>query len=83
MFFGCVFHVVFGILLLVCSGSITSVGELGKRELFFMLSFTCNYVFSDRKGFFFLLVLRMGCVILLWHSFGLTYDYFATPFRYR
>ena len=58
-----------------CSGSITS----GKRELFFLLSFTCNYVVSvgwaylltgDRrqtKQFCFLdvdrLVVGKGCVI--------------------
>ena len=48
-----------------CSGSLTS---LGKRELFLLLSFTCNYVVSVSRGFLFLLVLGMGCVILLWHS---------------
>ena len=53
-----------------CSGSITLVG---KRELIFLLSFSCNYVDSVRRGLFFLLVLGMGCVILLWHSLGLPY----------
>ena len=38
--------------------------------------FTCNYVVSVRKGFLFLLVLEMVCVILLWHSLGLPYHYF-------
>ena len=47
-----------------------------KRELIFLLSFTCNYVVSVRRGFLFLLVLRTGCVILLWHSLGLQYNYF-------
>ena len=38
--------------------------RLGERELFFLLSFTCNYVDSVRRGFlllFVLLVLRIGC----------------------
>ena len=39
------------------------------------LSFTCNYVVSVRRGFLFLLVLWMGCVILLWHSLTLPYNY--------
>ena len=46
-----------------------------KRELIVLLSFTCNYVVSVRKGFLFLLVLVIGCVILLWHSLGLLYNY--------
>ena len=57
-----------------CSGSITSVG---RRELICLLSFTCNYVVSVRRGFVFLLVLRIGCVILLWHSPGLPYNDFS------
>ena len=44
-----------------CSGSIISVGE----ELICLLSFTCNYVVSVRRGFFFLWMFGMGCVILL------------------
>ena len=36
--------------------------RLGKRELICLLSFTCNYVVSVRRGFLFLLVLGMGCV---------------------
>ena len=31
-----------------CSGSITSAGE---RDLICLLSFTCNYVVSVRRGF--------------------------------
>ena len=38
--------------------------RLGKRELICLLSFTCNYVVSVRRGFLFLLVFVMGCVIL-------------------
>ena len=41
--------------------------RLGKRELIFLLSFTCNYVVS----------VRIGCVILLRHSLGLPYNYFG------
>ena len=48
----------------------------GKREQICLLSLTCNYVVSVRRGFLFLLVLGMGCVILLWHSLGLPYYYF-------
>ena len=54
-----------------CSGSITSAGE--ERELICLLWFTCNCVVSVRRGFLFLLILGMGCVILLWHSLVLPY----------
>ena len=56
------------------SGSITSVWE--ERELICLLLFTFNYVVSVRRGFLFLLLLGIGCVILLWHSLGLSYNYF-------
>ena len=49
---------------------------LEEREIIFLLSFTCNYVVSVRKGFLFLLVLEMGCVVLLWYSLGLPYILF-------
>ena len=49
---------------------------LEDRELFFLLSFICNYVISVQRGYLFLLVLGMGCAILLWHSRGLPYNYF-------
>ena len=54
--------------------------SIGKRELIFLLSITRNYVFFVRRGFFFLLALRIGCAISLWHSIGLPYNYscFAT-----
>ena len=45
--------------------------RLGKRELICLLLFTCNYVVSVWRGFLFLWVLRMGHVILLWHSLSL------------
>ena len=51
---------------------------LGKRELICLLSFTCNYVISVRRGFLFLWVLGMGYVILSWHSLSLPYTYFAS-----
>ena len=50
--------------------------RLGKRELICLLLFTCNYVVSVWRGFIFLWVLRMGYVILLWHSLSLPYNYF-------
>ena len=50
--------------------------RLGKRVLFFLLLFTCNYVVSVKRGVLFLWVLGMGYVILLWHSLSLPYNYF-------
>ena len=46
-----------------CKGSITSV----EIELIFLLlfNFTCNHVVSARRGFFSLLVLVTGWIILL------------------
>ena len=52
--------------------------RLGKRELIFLLLFTCNYVVSVWRGFLFLWVLGMGYVILLWHSLNLPYNYFLS-----
>ena len=51
--------------------------RLGKRELICLQLFTCNYVVSVWRGFLFLWVLGMGCVVLLWHSLSLPYDYFS------
>ena len=51
---------------------------LGKRELICLLLFTCNYVVSVWKGFLFLWVLGMGCVMLLWHSLSLPFNYSET-----
>ena len=49
--------------------------RLGKRELIYLLLFTCNYVVSVWRGFLFLWVLGLGYVILLWHSLSLPYNY--------
>ena len=49
--------------------------RLGKRELVCLLLFTYSCVVSVRRGFPFLWVLGMGCVILLWHSLSLPYNY--------
>ena len=49
--------------------------RLGKRELICL--FTCSCVVSVRRGFLFLWVRDIGCVILLWHSLSLPYTYFA------
>ena len=49
--------------------------RLGKRELIYLLLFTCNYVVSVWRGFLFLWVFWMGYVILLWHSLSLPYNY--------
>ena len=51
--------------------------RLGKRELICLLLFTCNYVVSVWRGFLFLWVLRMGYVILLWHSLSLPYNHLS------
>ena len=60
------------------SGSITSVG---KRELICLLLFTGNCEVSVQRGFLFLWVLRMGYVILLWHSLSLPYNCFDTRLK--
>ena len=58
--------------------------RLGKRELICcLLLFTCNYVVSVWRGFLFLWVLEMGCVILLWHSLSLTYNYFGVHSKFK
>ena len=51
--------------------------RLEKRELIFLLLFTCNCVVSVWRGFLFLWVLGMGYVILLWHSLSLPFNYSA------
>ena len=57
--------------------------RLGKRELICLLLFTCNYVVSVWRGFLFLWVLRIGNVIVLWHSLSLPYNYFGvSPVNY-
>ena len=56
-----------------CSGSITSDGE--ERASLSAISFTCYYVFSVLRGFLSFWVLGMGCVISLWHSLSLPYNY--------
>ena len=59
------------------SGLICLVGE---KIAIFLLSFKCNYVVSDRRSFLFLLVLGIGCVILLWLSLDLPYNYFKVAY---
>ena len=56
--------------------------RLGKRELICVLLFTCNYVVSVWRCFFFLWVLGMGYVIFLWDSLSLPYNYlYYEPFH--
>ena len=45
-----------------------------------LLLFTCNCVVSFWRGFLFLWVLRMGYIILLWHSLSLQYNYFGSDY---
>ena len=47
------------------------------RELICLLLFTCSCMVSIRRGFIFLWVLGMGCVILLLHSLSLPYHYYT------
>ena len=56
--------------------------RLGKRQLICLLLFTCNYVVSGWRGFFFLWVLGMGHVILLWDSLNLPYIYFSLEYHF-
>ena len=71
------FRVVIGILLLfIYNAVVDRLPLFGKRELIFILLFTCNYVVSVWRDFLFLWVLGMGYVILLWHSLSLPYNYF-------
>ena len=57
--------------------------RLGKRELICLLLFTCNYVVSVWRGFFFLWVLGMGYVILLWHSLSLPCNTFGVQSKFK
>ena len=47
----------------------------GSECWFLLLLITCNFVVSVQKSFLFLRALRMGCVILFWHSLGLPYNF--------
>ena len=60
-----------------CLFIVDQLPRLGKRELICLLLVTCNCVVSVWRRFLFLWVLGMGYVILLWHSLGLPYNYFA------
>ena len=51
--------------------------RLGRRELVCLLLFAYNCVVYVWGVFLFLWVLGMGCVILLWHSLSLPYNYLA------
>ena len=62
----------FGYLYVGCSGSIASVGEEGfNLPAIVCLRFSGSCL---EVGFFFLLVFRTVCVILLWHSLGLPFN---------
>ena len=51
--------------------------QCGKRERICLLLFTCSSLVPLQRGFLFLWVLWMGCVILLCHSLSLPYYYLA------
>ena len=67
------FHVIFCILLLhvgiyMYMGDVADqLSRSAKGWLICLLSITCNYVVFVRRGFLFLLVLGIACVILLFH----------------
>ena len=54
-------------------GSVASVGEEGANLSAVVCLWLCCFCF---RGFLFLWVLRMGYVVLLWHSLSLPYNYF-------
>ena len=56
------------------SGSMTSIGEEGDNLSAIVYLLVCGF---GLRGFLFLWVLGMGCVILVWHSLSLPYNYFA------
>ena len=69
-------YFVFFCMLFICK--LLRINHLDRgRELIHLLSLTCNYVVSVRRGFLFLWMLGMGYVILLWHSLSLPYHYFS------
>ena len=76
------FHIVFRILLLViliyltkaCADRLPRLGKSERYRAIFLLSFTCDYVVSIRS-FLLFLVHGIGCVMILWHSLGLPYNY--------
>ena len=61
------FHVVFCILLIVVymSAVADQLPRLGKRELICLLSFICNYVVSDWRGFLFLVAWDRLCYFIV------------------
>ena len=71
------------ILLLKCKPLAEYLPRLEKRALILLLSINHNFVVSVRRGFLFLLVLRIGCIILLWHALGFPYNYFFVFFFLR
>ena len=69
---------IFPFFLALYTGSLVSIVAL------WATCFSCYYVVSVRRGFLFLLVLGIGCLILLWHSLGIQYNYFVVrQFRYE
>ena len=70
-----ILYSVVGCLCVGCSRSITSIGE--EILVANWSAIVCLCGFCARVGILFLLVLEMGCVILLWHSLGILYNYLA------
>ena len=67
-----VFHVVlYSVASYLLYTVVDQLPRLGKRELVFLLLFTCSFVVSVLGRFLFLLVLGMDCAFLLWHSLDL------------
>ena len=71
------------LLVIYMKAVVDQLPRLEKRELIFVLQlFTCNYVVSVRRGFLFLWVLAMGCIILLRHYLSLLYYHLTEEMLY-
>ena len=71
----CILYSIVSYLCVICSGSNPWVEE----ERAYLSAIVYSYVVSVRRGcLFFLWVPGMGCVILLWHSLSLPYNYSVT-----
>ena len=58
----------------LCVGGDGSIASVGEERANCLLLFTCNCVVSVWRGFLFLWVLGVGCVVLLWRSLSLPYN---------
>ena len=64
--------------LLLIIAAVDQLSRLGKRELVFLLLFTCSFVVSVLWRFLFLLILGMGCAFFIVALPGPSVNYFTT-----